>query len=86
MVTREIDGRALTGEMALDIVQEALDRCGLYNQDCHNCPIYRGGNDRQCAYYLAGIILDADWSDCVRDAWNVFPKRYARDCDAVQPV
>ena len=86
MVTREIDGRALTGEMALDIVQEALDRCGRYDQDCKRCPIYRGGNDRQCAYYLAALILDADWSDCVRDPWNVFPKRYAGDADAVQPV
>ena len=86
MVTREIDGRALTGEIALDIVQEALDRCGLHSQDCDRCPLHRDENNRQCAYYLAGIILDADWSDCVRDAWNVYPRRYARDCDAVQPV
>lgn len=76
MVTREIDGRALTGEMALDIAQEALDHCGLYSQDCDRCPLFNDANDRQCAYYLAAIIMDADWSDCGRETWNVVPKRY----------
>lgn len=65
----------ISGDDAIDAIRYVMESC----DNCDDCPIFVSENDRECAYYLAKAVLDADWSGFENCDDGMVPRIYLEE-------
>lgn len=66
-------------DSVISAMEYITDICGATYGSCDNCPLFVKDNDVECAYYLAKIALDANWSDYHNTKSGMIPDAYYMD-------
>lgn len=67
-----------SGRSVLDTISWIMNNCNN-DYSCDKCPINVKDNDRDCAYYIAGMVLDADWNGFAKLPEGVVPIEYLKE-------